>query len=186
MSNDIRLSKNIKILVDEKGNLAFFPKTENPAWRPEMRSPKWLSKPPELCEPRLVFSNTPVELPYPYTIEQIESSLQTTAALFCKCPPFSEKGIDMAQWYYKEKRFLKATKGKKMIDLGFSPLPFGSDISLMFPMKKRGARIYIGISTVDVSLDASFSECAKIVWDLLTTDYSSNELFLEHKSKLNL
>ena len=186
MLTDAQLSKNIKILVDEKGNLAFFPKTRNPAWTPETDANAVCFSPPGAGEPKLVFSNTPVELPYPYTVEQIASALQATAALFGKCPPFSEKKVDMAQWYYKEKSFLKATKSKKMIDLGFSPLPFGSDISLMLPMKKRGARIYIGISTADVPLDASFSKCAKVVWDLLTTDYSNNEIFLKNKSKLNL
>lgn len=176
-------ARTIKILVDEHGNLAFFPSAINPARTPEMDSYEWRVKPPELQEPPELYSNHPIPLDAPYTSEQIEACLREATSAFNLYPPFSEKKIDMAQWYYNEKSFVKATKGKKMISICL--VPNMSDIALMLPMKRPG-RYYMGIEVREIDDDISFSAASKIIEDLLVFDYTESEDFRQNQAKLNL
>ncbi|MBQ8144121.1 MAG: hypothetical protein IJ452_00835 [Butyricicoccus sp.] len=176
-------ARTIRILVDEHGNLAFFPSAINPARTPEMDSEEWSRKPPEMQEPPVIYSNHPIVLDAPYSSEQIEECLREAASSFNLYPAFSEKQIDMAQWYYKQKSFAKATKGKRMILLSLDP--YMSHIGLMLPWK-RPAGYYMGIEDREIDYDISFSDAVKIIEDLISFDYEKSEYFNKNIKRFNL
>ncbi len=175
---DLSDFKSLIILVDCSKNIAMFPKS---------RTKELLPDHPDGIECYGYFpAYVPTELSYPYNKKVLAEKLELVMGQWCQFPCLyetcnSKKFLEGE--YYGTKSFRTATKGKKMIYVGWNGIE-GKYVSLLLPCKSGKA--YLGIISEKLSPDADWEDFAEVVINLIEKDLSTVESFKVFKRKLNL
>ncbi len=165
--------RSITLLVDESKNVVIFP-TSNLT--------KEIDK--DTGEPAFRTSYYPIELKYPYTLEELADKIEEGIGEWCKHPAytdFSGKNT-FEEKYYGIKGFKNAVRGKRYIGVAWDDIG-GKRVSLSLPWKR--GYTYMGIKSIKLPPDADWMDFAKAVMELINIDVTTLSSFKTYKKNLN-
>ena len=173
--NDFR---TIDILVNQDKDIAIFPlsRTKGPV---------------ELANGKVIdysyhTAYYPIELKYPYPIEQLAEKIKEGIEEWDKHPCYEDefgKNSTYEAKYYGETSFKKAIKGKRYIQLGWDSI-LRKYIILFIPLKRGHA--YMGMDRIKLSDDADWIDFAEAVMRYADIDITTLKGYKAHKNSLNL
>lgn len=166
--------RRISMLIDEDKNLVIFP--QSVSYGIETEEQKGVP----------YIALYPIELKYPYSAEELSDKIKEGLDEWDKhkCYGNFSGRNTFEEKYYGIKGFKNAVKGKKLIELLWTPSPNKNITSLLIPMKRGYA--YLGIKSVKLADNADYIDYANVVIDLINTDFTSLKSYKVYKSKLNI
>ena len=159
--------KQTEIYVDEKNNLAIFSMSEFDGFE----GVKFLP------------SIQRYELKTPYSPEEVAKKIESAMNDWCKYDVYTGNIKKFEESYYGIRGFKNATKGKKLIQVGWNDIE-GKYASLLLPCKTGNA--YLGIEDIELSDDAGWIDFALAVLELINLDLNQVHSYKVFKSKLNV
>ena len=124
----------------------------------------------------------PIEVPYPYTVEELAEAIEEGIHLWNKFPCYRKKKTYEAQ-YYGVGSFRAAMKGKRYIRLGWDEIA-GKYVWLSFPTKSAYA--YIGLEDIRLPDEADWIDFAKEVIKYVAVGVTTLRSYKVNKKYLNL
>ena len=171
MTTSIQEDRDISILVDGQHNLAIFSRYLNPSF-----DGNYGKTPVDFP------AKTPIELLFPYTVDQVALAIKQGMDSYNMCEPYIAKDT-IEEHYYQIKGFKAATLGKKMIDVGWSRL-VGKNVRVNLATKR--GKGYLCIAEKLFPDDASWEDFAQAVIEFATMDLTKTRTFRSLKSYLNV
>ena len=101
---------------------------------------------------------------------------------YCKFTPYSKK-ITIEEYYYHKKGFKTATKGKRLITLGWDDIG-GKEVSISMPVKK--GKYYMGLETIHLPDDADWIDFAKAIITLISKPIEELDGYKTFRKMLNI
>ena len=134
-----------------------------------------------------VESFPPIEIKFPYTVDDVAKGIELGIDLFDKQKCFEglkDEKISVEEVYYKAKSFRKATKGCRRIEAGWSIIRGGKFVSIELPGKFRYN--YYAVDAILLPEDADWIDFAAEVIRYINADVESFKLYDSYKKKLNI
>ncbi len=165
MENIFSKTGNIEMFIDEKNNIVIFPSSKDG------------------------ITNYPIELFYPYSVEELANTIEKAVNEYDKHPHYivyrngRKVRKILVEIYYNQTGFQNASKGKRLVDLGWNSV-WGNYVNLMMPCKGR-AESYDGIEKIELPPSAYFKDYAEGVIKLINLDLKTHSVFKAYKRHLN-